>query len=138
MLAQAEPEVVEAAAEFGRRLGTAFQLIDDALDYTGDAAALGKNVGDDLREGKATLPLIRVMAVGTSAQQELVREAIRAGDGDFLAVAQAIHDTDALTHTRQVALAEAEAAESALALLPNSPCKSAMLQLCSFAVDRAH
>ncbi len=138
VLAAAPPPRVEAAAEFGRRLGTAFQLIDDALDYGGDADALGKNVGDDLREGKATMPLIRVMAVGTDAQQALVRDAIRAGDGDFLAVAEAIHATDALAHTRAVARAEAQAAADALAGLPDSPCKSAMLGFCDFAVERAH
>src|SRR5690606_14006702 len=69
ILANATPEQEEAAAAYGRHIGTAFQLIDDVLDYSGDAVALGKNVGDDLREGKPTMPLIRVMQVGTAAQQ---------------------------------------------------------------------
>src|SRR5690606_16508813 len=93
----------QAAADYGRHLGTAFQLVDDALDYSGDAHALGKNVGDDLREGKPTLPLIRVLEIGSPTQRELVREAIRTGSADFQAVAQAIHDTDALAYTREAA-----------------------------------
>lgn len=138
VLAQAEPAVVQAAAEYGRRVGTAFQLVDDVLDYSGDAEALGKNVGDDLREGKATLPLIRVMAVGSAAQRELVRQAILQGQGDFAAVAAAIQATDALQHTLAAARAEADAAAAALADFPESEFKSAMLTFCAFAVDRAH
>lgn len=138
VLAQAEPAVVQAAAEYGRRVGTAFQLVDDVLDYSGDAEALGKNVGDDLREGKATLPLIRVMAVGSAAQRELVRQAILQGQGDFAAVAAAIQATDALQHTLAAARAEADAAAAALADFPESEFKSAMLAFCAFAVDRAH
>ncbi len=137
-LAGASREVVEAAAEYGRRVGTAFQLIDDVLDYSGDAGELGKNVGDDLREGKATLPLIRVMAVGTPEQRELVRNAIEAGDGDFAAVAQAIHATDALQHARVAARAEAQAAADALAVFPDSPYKAAMLAFSEFAIERGH
>jgi len=138
ILAACDASVIESAAEYGRRVGTAFQLIDDVLDYSGDAEALGKNVGDDLREGKATLPLIRVMEIGTSEQRQLIRDAIVAGDGDFGAVAAAIHGTDALEHTRQAARREAQAAAAAIADFPNSVFKSAMLDFCAFAVDRAH
>src|SRR5690606_32123944 len=81
MLAQPGERLIEAAAEYGRRVGTAFQLIDDVLDYSGDVDELGKNVGDDLREGKATLPLIRVMQVGSDDQRRLVRAAIENGHG---------------------------------------------------------
>lgn len=137
-LAGAAPEVVEAAAEYGRRVGTAFQLIDDVLDYSGDSTELGKNVGDDLREGKATLPLIRVMAVGTPEQRELIRNAIEAGHGDFAAVAEAIHATDALQHARESARAEAQAASAALAAFPESPYKAAMLAFADFAIERGH
>lgn len=101
VLAGATPEQEAAAAAYGRHVGTAFQLVDDVLDYSGDAAALGKNVGDDLREGKPTLPLIRVMEVGTPQQQQLIRDAIKTGDADFAAVAAAIQATDALEHARR-------------------------------------
>ncbi|TKR57143.1 octaprenyl diphosphate synthase [Allopusillimonas ginsengisoli] len=125
-----------AAATYGRHIGTAFQLIDDVLDYTGDAVALGKNVGDDLREGKPTLPLIRVMEVGTQDQRQLVQDAIRQGEGDFIAVAQAIHDTDALGFTRAAAVAEAELARQALTGFPASAHQEMLLSFCSFAVER--
>ncbi|MDK7178270.1 polyprenyl synthetase family protein, partial [Micrococcus luteus] len=93
-------ELREAAAAYGRHMGTAFQLIDDVLDYSGDSDALGKNVGDDLREGKPTLPLIRVMEVGDAAQVKLIRDAIETGDANFAEVAVAIQSTDALQYTR--------------------------------------
>ncbi len=138
LLADPGAGLIEAAMEYGRRIGTAFQLIDDVLDYSGEVDALGKNVGDDLREGKATLPLIRVMEVGTPEQRQLVRDAIEAGDGDFEAVAQAIHATDALEHTRRAARLEAEAAASALDAFPDSPFKTAMLDFCAFSISRGH
>ncbi|WP_067753956.1 polyprenyl synthetase family protein [Orrella dioscoreae] len=136
VLAGATPEQEAAAAAYGRHIGTAFQLIDDVLDYSGDAGALGKNVGDDLREGKPTLPLIRVMEVGTPAQRDLVRSAIETGEGDFEAVAAAIHATDALDHARRCALAEAGTAREALAAYPISDFSKSLLEFCAFAVDR--
>ncbi|AZV92614.1 octaprenyl diphosphate synthase [Kerstersia gyiorum] len=136
VLAGATPEQEEAAAAYGRHIGTAFQLIDDVLDYGGDVQALGKNVGDDLREGKPTLPLIRVMEVGTAEQSSLVRSAIEKGEGDFAAVAQAIHATDALHHTRRAADAEAAIARDALAQLPDTPFRDSLLAFCDFAVSR--
>ncbi|MCD0504954.1 polyprenyl synthetase family protein [Bordetella petrii] len=136
VLAGATPQQEEAAAAYGRHIGTAFQLVDDVLDYSGDALALGKNVGDDLREGKPTLPLIRVMETGTPAQRELIRNAIQTGDADFAAVAQAIQATDALEHARQAALAEAEAARQALAGFPISVYQKSLLEFCAFAVNR--
>lgn len=125
-----------AMAAYGRHLGTAFQLIDDVLDYTGDVESLGKNVGDDLREGKPTLPLIRVMEVGTPEQAQLIKSAIETGDADFTAVAQAIKQTDALAYTRQAAEAEAELAYQALQVIPEGPYKHSLLQLCQFSVSR--
>lgn len=136
VLAGGTPAQQEAAAAYGRHVGTAFQLVDDVLDYSGDAQALGKNVGDDLREGKPTLPLIRVMQVGTPAQQSLVREAIRTGDADFAAVAAAIQATDALDHTLAAARVEAQRAREALADWPVSVCRESLLEFCAFAVDR--
>jgi octaprenyl-diphosphate synthase len=136
VLADATPEQEEAAAVYGRHVGTAFQLVDDVLDYRGDAAALGKNVGDDLREGKPTLPLIRVMEVGTPQQQELIREAIRTGDADFAAVAAAIQSTDALEHAMVAARAEAGLAHEALSAYPASAYRESLLEFCAFAVNR--
>ncbi len=136
VIAGASPERQEAAAAYGRHIGTAFQLVDDVLDYSGDAAALGKNVGDDLREGKPTLPLIRVLEVGTSAQRDLVRHAIEHGEADFDAVARAIQETGALDHARHCALAEAEMARRSLDAFPISEYRQSLLEFCAFAVNR--
>lgn len=129
-------ELREAAAAYGRHMGTAFQLIDDVLDYSGDAEALGKNVGDDLREGKPTLPLIRVMEVGDAAQVKLIRDAIETGDANFAEVAVAIQSTDALQYTRALAEREARLAEEAIADFPDSIFKQSLLQLSRFAIER--
>ncbi|MGZ3308222.1 MAG: octaprenyl diphosphate synthase [Xanthobacteraceae bacterium] len=130
---------IAAAGEYGRSLGTAFQLIDDVLDYAGDAAEIGKNVGDDLREGKPTLPLIYLMEHGTSQQRELVRSCIENGDEQhFDAVLAAVTSSGALDYTRRAAVNAAERASGAIADLPESEYKQSLLQLCSFAVDRNH
>lgn len=129
-------ELREAAAAYGRHMGTAFQLIDDVLDYSGDAEALGKNVGDDLREGKPTLPLIRVMEVGDAAQVKLIRDAIETGDANFAEVAVAIQSTDALQYTRALAEREARLAKEAIADFPDSIFKQSLLQLARFAIER--
>lgn len=136
VLAGATPAQRDAAAAYGRHIGTAFQLVDDVLDYSGDVGALGKNVGDDLREGKPTLPLIRVLEVGTHSQKELVKKAIEKGEADFDAVAQAIHDTGALEHAQRSAVAEADMARQALDAFPESVAKEALLAFCTFATDR--
>ena len=136
VLAGATAEQAQAAAAYGRHIGTAFQLVDDVLDYSGDAAALGKNVGDDLREGKPTLPLIRVLEVGTEAQKQLIRHAIEHGEADFDAVAQAIQDTGALVHAMSSAEKEAEMAKIALNAFPQSSARDALLTFCEFAVNR--
>jgi len=136
VLAGASVEQQEAAAAYGRHIGTAFQLVDDVLDYSGDAAALGKNVGDDLREGKPTLPLIRVLEVGTEEQRALIRHAIEHGEADFDAVARAIQETGALEHAMQSAIAEAELAADALESFPNTEARTALLDFCTFAVKR--
>lgn len=138
VIAGASAQVQAQAAAYGRHVGTAFQLVDDVLDYTGDAEALGKNVGDDLREGKPTLPLIRVMETGTPEQRKLIQDAIRTGEADFAAVAQAIQATDALNFTREAARREAELARQALLDWPHSTYQENLLEFCSFAVDRNH
>ncbi len=138
ILSAASPELESAAAAYGRHIGTAFQLIDDVLDYSGDAEALGKNVGDDLREGKPTLPLIRVMQVGTPAEQQLIKSAIETGDADFEAVAAAIANTDAVDYTRQAADAEAELALQAIQVFPDSIYKQTLVDFCTAAVQRDH
>ncbi len=130
---------VDAAGEYGRSLGTAFQLIDDVLDYAGDAAEIGKNVGDDLREGKPTLPLIYMMENGTPEQRELVRSCIEHGDEQhFDAILSAVTNSGALDYTRRQAMDAAERARAAIADLPESVFKDSLLQLCRFAVDRNH
>ncbi len=136
IVAGSSPAVQNAAAAYGRHIGTAFQLIDDVLDYSGDADALGKNVGDDLREGKPTLPLIRVMETGTPEQRELIRDAIRTGEADFSAVAKAIRETGALDYTREAARHEADLARQALDAFPGSVYRDSLLEFCSFAVNR--
>ncbi|NGM86729.1 octaprenyl diphosphate synthase [Parapusillimonas sp. SGNA-6] len=136
IIANASTELEAAAAAYGRHIGTAFQLIDDVLDYSGEAEALGKNVGDDLREGKPTMPLIRVLEVGTDAQRRLIQDAIKTGEADFAAVARAIQETDALAYTRQAAAAEAALARDALCDFPISVHQKSLLEFCSFAVER--
>ncbi len=125
IISGATPAQEAAAAAYGRHIGTAFQL-----------QALGKNVGDDLREGKPTLPLIRVLETGTPEQRALVRGAIETGDADFEAVARAIHATDALDYTRQAARAEADLAREALSAFPDSVYRETLLKFCAFAVER--
>jgi octaprenyl-diphosphate synthase len=137
VLADAAIDVEQGLAEYGRKLGSAFQLIDDVLDYEGDVAATGKNLGDDLREGKVTLPLIHVATHGSAAQAALVRAAIENGGADqFDAIVAAVHETGALTATQTAAEAQAAAAKAALAPLAASPEKTLLLQLADFSVQR--
>ncbi|MES2106745.1 MAG: octaprenyl diphosphate synthase [Pseudomonadota bacterium] len=139
LIAGASPVQIEAAAEYGRSLGTAFQLIDDVLDYSGNSSDIGKNVGDDLREGKPTLPLIYLMKNGTPAQRELVRTCIEQGDeSQFNAILTAITQSGALDYTKEEAHKAAASAAAAIAPLPDSPYKDALLSLSNFAVDRNH
>jgi octaprenyl-diphosphate synthase len=139
LVAGANDGQIAAAGEYGRSLGTAFQLIDDVLDYTGDAAEIGKNVGDDLREGKPTLPLIWLMAHGTSEQRDLVRSCIENGDEQhFDAILSAITNSGALDYTRRAAEEAGQRALNAVQDLPDSVYKTALLQLARFALDRNH
>ena len=133
-------KLFEAAARlgaFGMHLGTAFQLIDDVLDYSGAEVSTGKHLGDDLAEGKPTLPLIHVMQHGSAAQADVVRRAIETGGRDaFAQVHQTIVETGALEATRAFARREAQMAIDALALIPASNFKDRLLELSDFAVAR--
>ncbi len=125
--------------DFGLHLGIAFQMIDDVLDYEGDPASMGKNVGDDLTEGKPTLPLIHVISSGTPAQASLVRAAITDKRMDQLeSILQAITDCDSLEYTRRAAVSHRDLALASLAKLPDSPARSAMQSLAALSVDRSH
>ena len=139
LVAGASAEDVEACAEYGRSLGTAFQLVDDVLDYSGVAADIGKNVGDDLREGKPTLPLIYLMQNGTPVQRELVRSCIEQGDEThFDEILAAITASGALDYTKKQAEIAAQRAADSIRVLPDSHFKESLLELCAFAVDRNH
>ena len=131
-------EVIETAcAEYGQALGTAFQVIDDVLDYDGDTTELGKNLGDDLREGKTTLPLIVAMQRATAAQKELIQNAIRQGRADQLSdIVSIVHETGAMTATREAAMAEARRALKALEHLHDSTYKSALAELAEGLLSR--
>jgi octaprenyl-diphosphate synthase len=136
-LAQTSPELEEACAEYGQALGTAFQVIDDVLDYEGNAAEMGKNLGDDLREGKATLPLILAMQRGTPDQKALIQQAIETGSVDQLnQVISIVRETGALDGSRQAAMAEAQRAVDAAQHLPNGPYKDALVALASQLLER--
>lgn len=138
ILGGASPEVEEGLAAYGMHLGTAFQLVDDVLDYSADEAETGKHLGDDLAEGKPTLPLIYVMQNGTPAQAACVRRAIEEGGrDDFPAVLEAIRATGALEHTLKQARLESEVAVRALQALPASQYKDSLVELSVFAVTRS-
>jgi octaprenyl-diphosphate synthase len=137
VLGGAGPDLEEACADFGRSLGTAFQLVDDLLDYEGHSEDLGKNVGDDLREGKPTLPLLVAMERSTAAERELIRHAIEHGEVQRLPeIIAIVRRTGALDATRAAAQQEADKARESLRLLPESPARLALLELCSRAVHR--
>jgi octaprenyl-diphosphate synthase len=128
----------ERLAAYGMHVGTAFQLIDDVLDYSGDEATIGKSLGDDLAEGKPTLPLIRVLRTGTPEQAAVVRRAIvDGGREDFAAVLGAIRACGALDYARAAAQREVDLASKALAPLPASEFKRSLLELASFSVTRS-
>jgi octaprenyl-diphosphate synthase len=138
VLADASPDVEEACAGYGRALGTAFQLIDDVLDYEGDSQALGKNVGDDLREGKTTLPLLIAMERGTPEQRALIRHAIEHGELERLSeIVEIVRTTGALDATREAARAEAKLARDCLNLLPASKWQESLLEFAAQSVERS-
>jgi len=135
----ADDGLEQGLAAYGMHLGTAFQIVDDVLDYSGDETETGKRLGDDLAEGKPTLPLIHVMRRGTAEQAALVRAAIEQGGRDvFPQVLAAVRDTAALEHARAVAADEAKRAADAINALPASQYKDSLLQLSAFAVSRSY
>jgi len=139
VISDASPEVEEACAGYGRTVGTAFQLIDDLLDYEGTTAELGKNIGDDLREGKPTLPLLVAMQRGTPAQRELIRHAIEHGEVEKMPeIVAIVRDTGALEATREVAREQVQRAQAHLALLPDTPWRQALLQLSFDSIGRSN
>lgn len=139
ILGHATTEQEAGLAAYGMHLGTAFQLIDDVLDYSGEEADTGKHIGDDLAEGKPTLPLIYVMEHGTEAQAAIVRHAIESGGrDDFPAVLAAIRGSGALEHTRRCAIDSAQQAKTAIASLPDTTYKKCLLDLADFAAQRHH
>ena len=127
----------DALAAYGNHLGMAFQMIDDALDYGSSDADIGKNIGDDLAEGKPTLPLIRALEVGDQATRIMLQEVIENGGAERVEeVRRAIESTDAITYTARLAKEEAGLAKQALGALPPSSFRTALASLADFAVDR--
>jgi octaprenyl-diphosphate synthase len=137
VLAACPPEIEQACADYGQALGTAFQVIDDVLDYDGDAALMGKNLGDDLREGKATLPLIVAMKRGSPEECALIKHAIEHGEVDALqTIATIVRNTGAMQATREAASAQAQLALNALNVLPASNYKTALAKLAEQLLER--
>jgi octaprenyl-diphosphate synthase len=137
ILAGAPEAQEEACAEYGQALGTAFQVIDDVLDYTGSSAVMGKNLGDDLREGKTTLPLIAAMQRGSADEQALIRDAIETGSVDLIhEVVSIVTRTGALEVARSAAASEAERALQAAQRLPINPYSTCLLQLATQLLGR--
>ncbi|HEX7889718.1 MAG TPA: polyprenyl synthetase family protein [Ramlibacter sp.] len=139
VLSKADPQVERACADYGQALGTAFQVIDDVLDYTGDAGELGKNLGDDLREGKVTLPLIAAMRRGSEQQHAVIRRAIESGALEELDhILAIVRETGALEVAQEAAASEARRAMSAAKQLPANEHAQALLQLAASLLQRRY
>ena len=140
VLAGAAAQVQQAAlARYGKHLGTAYQLVDDVLDYQSDPATRGKNLGDDLAEGKPTLPLIHALRHGNDEQRALIRQAIEEGNAERLEqITAAIESTGGLAYTARLARREAALAIEAIAILPDSAYKQALRELADFSVERTY
>ena len=137
VLADAPPRIEQTCAEYGQSLGTAFQVIDDVLDYDGDAAEMGKNLGDDLREGKATLPLILAMRAASPAEAAKIREAIETGSTSELSyIADIVRRCGALSRARAAAAAQAQRAVDAARTLPSNPYTDSLLELAAQLLQR--
>ncbi len=141
LLAKASPEQFQAAEAYGRHIGTTFQLVDDILDYTASAEQMGKNAGDDLREGKPTLPLIYLLERGTPDQKALIKTAIEQAeelpDNMFQQVYAAIMASHAISYTEEVAKREAQLAKDCLNCFPNNAAKESLLKLCDYSLQRS-
>lgn len=139
ILSGASPALEAACADYGQALGTAFQVIDDVLDYAGDAKRMGKNLGDDLREGKATLPLIAAMQRGTAPECAIIRSAIENGDAGLLdTVVAIVQRTGALTVAFEAAQHESLRAVASAELLPQTPYKASLIALAHQSISRDH
>ena len=137
LVAGAAESEIDAAARFGRALGMAFQLVDDMLDYAGDKGVMGKNAGNDLKEGKMTLPLIYLMKNGSTEQKISVRKSIEDNDGScFEGVLHAVRSAGALAYTHSKAQQAARDAAQALSVLNSGQYKKSLLELSSFSVER--
>lgn len=137
VLSESNEETEDALGRYAMHLGSAFQLVDDLLDYSAKSDTLGKNVGDDLAEGKPTLPLIYAMHHGDSSQSAIIRQAIENGERDRIAeILTIIQDTGAIDYTAKAAQKEVDAAKNCLNILPESPYKTALLSLADFAISR--
>ncbi len=137
ILAGTSTDMEEACADYGQALGTAFQVVDDILDYTGDAEVMGKNLGDDLREGKSTLPLISAMQRGSDSERATLRQAIETGDPSLLAeVVDIVKRSGALDVARQSARLEAARAVAAARRLPDTPYATCLIELASDLLER--
>jgi octaprenyl-diphosphate synthase len=138
VIANANAAQIEAVASYGKHLGNAFQLIDDLLDYQSSSEEMGKNAGDDLAEGKPTLPLIEAMRRGTTEQADLIKTAIENGEIEKLdAILEIVRQTGALNYTQDTAQSESEAAITAIAPLPESEYKDALINLANFSISRS-
>jgi octaprenyl-diphosphate synthase len=136
-LCEANAEQELALKEYGHHLGMAFQLVDDVLDYEGDAATMGKNVGDDLAEGKATLPLIHAMREGSEEQAKLIRKAIRKGGlEDIDAIMEIVKTCGSLDYTKQIARKHVALAQECLNQLADTDAKQALHNLARIAIER--
>lgn len=140
VISNQDEQIEQAMQDYGKYLGTAFQLVDDIMDYTADAQEMGKNVGDDLSEGKPTLPLLYAMQHGNEQQKQLIKEAIETGNGmdNLDAILLAMEETGSLRYTQKIAEREADKAIKSLSILPDSVQKSALISLAHIAANRSH
>ncbi|WNJ94221.1 octaprenyl diphosphate synthase [Vibrio ruber] len=138
ILSESDADIEKALQDYGRYLGTAFQLIDDWMDYTSDGDEMGKNVGDDLAEGKPTLPLLHAMRTGAPEQVQMIRDAIEKSNGmeHLEAILEILEQTGSLTYTQQRAQEEADKAIEALRIIPDNEYKEALISLAHLAVHR--
>ena len=138
-LSNVDSNIEEALYAYGLHLGNAFQLVDDALDYCSDSKTIGKNIGDDLADGKATMPLLYVLQQGTPAQKKIIKEALMQGSLEQLPeVLQVIAETKAIEYTQNLAKNEVDKALTALSILPESVYKEALIELAQYAISRTH
>jgi octaprenyl-diphosphate synthase len=136
VLSGAAEAVERACGDYGAALGAAFQIVDDVLDYSGNVEEIGKRVGDDLREGKVTLPLIHALSSSTGSQREVLQGAIEGGGGDFVQIAQIVRSNGSLDYARGCAALQSQRAEQAALQLPPSPYRTCLLDLNAFALGR--